>query len=52
MESETEAHGGADHLVALRDLLRERETLRALLDDVQAAIDWRLEELRRSEGGA
>lgn len=47
------------HLVALRDLLRERESLRTereslrtLLEDVQAAIDWWLDELRRSEGAA
>lgn len=39
-------------LLALRKLLAERERLRRDLDDVQAAIDWRLNELRRMEGEA
>ena len=39
-------------LLALRKLLAERDRLRRDLDDVQAAIDWRLNELRRMEGEA
>lgn len=39
-------------LLALRKLLAEREQLRRDLAEVQAAIDWRLNELRRMEGEA
>ena len=39
-------------LLALRKLLAEREQLRRDLEEVQAAIDYRLNELRRMEGEA
>ena len=39
-------------LLALRKLLAEREQLRRDLEEIQAAIDYRLNELRRMEGEA